>query len=85
MNLKLLTGRTAYSEKCFLCKQPGVPPSARIPGGGVGAGQRISPWHSFQQRDNVLFGTKNATLPIPGRYDLPEVTVCLSGQKQDIL
>lgn len=77
-NLKLLRGRTAYSEKCILCKQPGVPPSARIPGGGVGAGQRISPWHSCQQGGTVLFGTKRATLTIPGRCDLPgEVTVSL--------
>lgn len=77
-NLKLLRGRTAYSEKCILCKQPGVPPSARIPGGGVGAGQRISPWHSCQQGGTVLFGTKRATLTIPGRCDLSgEVTVSL--------
>ena len=68
---KLLMGRTAHGEKCLLTKLTGQAAlvSHPLPGsrGWLGRGFPLGTAAS----EALLFGMKNATLAIPGVYDLP--------------
>lgn len=72
---KLLTGRTAHGEKCLLTKLTGQ--AALVPYPLPGSWGRLGRGFPLGSADSkaLLFGMKNATLAIPGVYDLPrEVT-----------